>query len=512
MYLAIGITQFAPVEHAAAATENSLGLGTRIDAVAEGAYHVAVAEKFHFHFHAQPAAPLTRAGRVGLEFKAPQVERILHLEHFGVLRQKAATAGDQTDVVVAVGAGGAATTTLQTVEQDVHERLACPAIEADGGDGEQRVPGGGDPLRQCRSQRIENRRRDLVGQMVAERAGGGEARVDDRSFGQIESQRSHDAGVLRNARILQAHQQRQGNRRDRRGGRCVHVARRLWRGAGEVEIDTVALDRDLDANVHGRARREAVVMGCRQAMIDAVRNVADLGAHLLFGGVVEVLQVGVEAVPAVTRDQLDQFPIADRAAAHGGLDVLLDDGEADVAENQIPDILALLALLMELHRRDAQRFLPDFRGAGVVGAGHRAADIGLVAVDGREADQPLAEKDRPDDLDIGRLVAAGERVVVDDHIARIQAALEVGDDVLDALRNGECEDRDVRRLFHHVAVRVVKAGDEIARLGQDGRPGGAQHDQPHFLGDRLQPPLDDGDQYRIDPALAGLCHWRTLLR
>ena len=56
-----------------------------------------------------------------------------------------------------------------------------------------------------------------------------------------------------------------------------------------------------------------------------------------------------------------------------GSGLYLDDVQADVSEDQVPDVLAELALLVDLHRRDAQRLLPHLDGVGVVAAGDGAA-------------------------------------------------------------------------------------------------------------------------------------------
>ena len=62
---------------------------------------------------------------------------------------------------------------------------------------------------------------------------------------------------------------------------------------------------------------------------------------------------------------------------------------AHVEREQVEQILARPAGLVESDRRNAQAFLPDLGGAGIVGAMGGAADIALMgAHDGPE--QPLA--------------------------------------------------------------------------------------------------------------------------
>ena len=79
-------------------------------------------------------------------------------------------------------------------------------------------------------------------------------------------------------------------------------------------------------------------------------------------------------------EQGAQPPLADTAGPHLRLHVLADDVQPDVGEDQVPDVLAKHAPLVDLHRRDAQRLLPHLRGVRVVAAAHGPPDVGLVAL------------------------------------------------------------------------------------------------------------------------------------
>jgi hypothetical protein len=135
----------------------------------------------------------------------------------------------------------------------------------------------------------------------------------------------------------------------------------------------------------------AVVVDVAFAAVVAVGDLGDLGFHHLAGGLEEGLLVRLVALQTVLVEQFQQAALADGAGAHLGLHVVLHDVEADVGEDQVPHVLAQLALLDHLDRRDAQRLLPDLDGVRVVAAAHVAADVGLVALDGRPADQLAAE-------------------------------------------------------------------------------------------------------------------------
>ena len=231
---------------------------------------------------------------------------------------------------------------------------------------------------------------------------------------------------------------------------------------------------------------------------------------MLFGGKVQVLKVRIKAFPAITPDQFLEFSLANSTTAHRRLNVFLHNREANVAKDQIPHVLTLFPAFADFDRCNAQGFLKDFSGAGVVSAGYRPANIGLVALDRGKSDQALVDENRTGNGDICRLVAASVGIVVNDDVARIEPSGEILDHVLDTGRHGEGQDGDIGSLFHHLALRVVKTSDEVPRFGKDGRTRGAQHHQAHFLGDRLQASLDYGDQNRID-LLAALCHPNTLL-
>src|SRR5206468_12930456 len=113
-------------------------------------------------------------------------------------------------------------------------------------------------------------------------------------------------------------------------------------------------------------------------------------------------------------------------------------------------------------------------------------------------DEPAVDEDRAEDRHVVVLVAAGEDVVVQEHVAGVDVALEGGDDRATRGLEREGEDRDVFALRPDLAARAVEPGDEVARLAQDRRARRAQQRESHLLGDRLQPALEDGGEDGID--------------
>ncbi|MBV6412139.1 MAG: hypothetical protein GAKPKEKM_03060 [Rhodocyclaceae bacterium] len=413
--------------------------------------------------------------------------RRLLLEHLVVLVEHAAGGVDHADVVVAVHAQHGAGAALQAHEADVDVLLVLFRVGAGGERAQQIVPAGGDAVGHHRRQRAL----DGVGvgraEVVAEGGGLRVGGVEHRALGDDDLDRLHHALVVRDVRIHHLQQGEDGGR-GAGGEGAVHEAVGLGVGARVVELDRAVLDLDVDADGELAALVAAVVVDEAFAAVLAVGDLGDLGFHHLARRLKEGLLVRFVALQAVLVEQFQQAALADGAGAHLGLHVVLHDVEADVGEDQVPDVFPQLALLDHLHRRDAQRLLPDFDGVRVVAAAHVAADVGLVALDGGPRDQPAGMEDRLVDGDVVVLVAQAEDVVVEDDVARVQVVAEVVLDVLAHRRQREGEDGQVLGLLEHVAVAVVEAGDVVLGLAQDRRAGGLLHRDAHLVGDGLEGP------------------------
>ena len=199
--------------------------------------------------------------------------------------------------------------------------------------------------------------------------------------------------------------------------------------------------------------------------------------------------MGVEAVESAALDQFLHCPLCDHATADLGGDIFFDNLEPDIGEYQVPDIIASLAFLVDLQRRDSKCFLPDFPGFRVVATRHAAADVCLVSLACRPGNQLFVDKDRLEDRYIVVLVALRENIVVQENVARIDLITEVGENSFTNWLQGKGQHWYVFCLFQHLAAGVVQAGDEIPSFVQNRRTGRTQQHQPHFFSDGFQSSL-----------------------
>ena len=112
---------------------------------------------------------------------------------------------------------------------------------------------------------------------------------------------------------------------------------------------------------------------------------------------------------------------------------------------------------------------------------------------GAEADDAAVDEDRREDEHVGDVLAALERVVVDQEVAFLERldrmAPEAG---AQGLADRAQLHRDQLGLRHGVAVAVHQAGRAVARLAQDGRVGRADQLHAHLAGAGDQRLADDG--------------------
>ncbi len=123
----------------------------------------------------------------------------------------------------------------------------------------------------------------------------------------------------------------------------------------------------------------------------------------------------------------------------------------------------------------------------------------------READQVILIEDRAHETHVGKVRAAGVRVVDGIDIARQHLALEGADDVL----AGEMQRADMHRdilitLSDRIAVAVMQAVREIAVVDHEGIAG-AQHLLGHLVDGGDEGVFQNFKGYRVEAA-AGMCH------
>ena len=244
----------------------------------------------------------------------------------------------------------------------------------------------------------------------------------------------------------------------------------------------------------------AVVVDVALARVLPRRDLGDLRLHHLACGLEQGLLVQFETGPAILLEQFEHAPLAHGAGAHFGLHVVLNDVQSHIGEDQAPHVLAQLAALHHLHRRNPQRLLPDLHGVRVVAAGDVAADVGLMPLDRRPGDQFAIQKDRLEGRHIVVLIAQAEHVVVKDHIARIELIAKKLLDVLAHRCQRERKNRQILGLLQHIAIGVIEAGDVVLGLAQNRRARGLRHRDAHLVGDRLEGAGIDRQQNGIDLA------------
>ena len=130
-------------------------------------------------------------------------------------------------------------------------------------------------------------------------------------------------------------------------------------------------------------------------------------------------------------NSFDNTPLAEmRRPQHRGEVAAKLAGVSDVQRQQIEQVLARPAGLVEPDRRDAQPFLPDLGGAGIVGAMGGAADIAVMGADDGPEQALVAGEYRHEDRQIGQMAAAMIGIVEQDDVA----GLDVLEPLLDHQR------------------------------------------------------------------------------
>ena len=489
----VGVAQLDLVGAAGLAAEDAEGGSLGRSAVAEDAcLRTAVLEGEH-RLDAEAAAPVPGACGVGQVLETVEEMRVDDLEHLGVLGGDRAARGDQADVVVAVRAERPAAAALASVDQDVDIGSARPGRVARDDRGEQVIPAGGHLAWDGRRERHHHDGGDLVGEMVAEPGRGWEAWIHEASFGGDDVDAAHDPVVVRQL-LVGDHEEGDHHRRDRDRERRVHVARHLVVGAGEVERRLLAVDRDRQPDRRGQVVVDAVVVDVPLGPVDAVGNPLDHTPGRLLGRIEQAASRAPHGRDPIAGEEGLDLTLADGARADHRAHVLGDDVEANVAEDEVPDVVAAPAAFVELERRDPQALLPQIGRVRVVGAGDGAADVGLVGGDHDPAELLALVEDRLGDLPVGELVATGVRVVVENDVTLEDVAPEGICDRAHAGRGRVAEHGDVLGLLEQDAVLVVDAEREVAALDEQRRAGAPLDHHAHALADRLQPVGDHGGE------------------
>jgi hypothetical protein len=178
--------------------------------------------------------------------------------------------------------------------------------------------------------------------------------------------------------------------------------------------------------------------------------------------------------------------LGDGAGGELGAQVAEDAaGEADVALDHAEQRGVGLAAFVEFQRRDAQALGEDFRAVRGVGAGHAAADIGVMADRGGIGDRRvlLGGEDRLEDEDVGQVHAAVVGVVQRQHVARGDVAGEMAQGRLQCHRNAAQMAGQAEALRHQTALGVTDRGAVVHDVLEHPGIGGAVDRQGHLVAD-----------------------------
>ena len=176
---------------------------------------------------------------------------------------------------------------------------------------------------------------------------------------------------------------------------------------------------------------------------------------------------------AVALGERDDPPRSQHRGADLGVEVAPEMlRQARVALDDAERRLVHLAALVELDRRDHQALGPHVLGMDGQAAGHRAADIVVVAEDLGEADQPSLVEDRQGGAEIGDVADAARRVVgvvPEEHVARVDVVFpEILEHRLDQRRIGPPGELAPPGVEQRDPVVVLVADHRRARGALDG--------------------------------------------
>ena len=311
------------------------------------------------------------------------------------------------------------------------------------------------------------------------------------------------AGVARNGAVGEVEHRVVGGR----GGHAVGAVAgtlRLRAGAVVVEDDALAAHHHGAVDAVALVRDHAVVLDPVLELVLAVGNLRDLRAHAPLGVVHELLAGADHGVEAVAVQELLQTPFGDRERADHGVKVAPRGARrAVVGEDDLPDVVDVLAAAHDLHRRQPQTLLIDLAGVGGESADCLAADLGEV---GDVADEPVQLAAVVHWLDhgvLGQVAAAAVGIVVYHHVAGAEVLRShLGDRPLHGVEDRPDLGRAELGVGDHLRVAVEHHAGEVQPLVEDRGVGGLHHRQPHLAAGVDQVVVDDGE----GDAVQGLRH------
>ena len=324
--------------------------------------------------------------------------------------------------------------------------------------------------------------------------GGRKARLEQRTFGNLDLDEVVKAVVEHDLRI-EDHDHVDSEEHLEHVFVQIEIdrRRRLRVGSGEIEdhLRSLAVHRTFD-----------LVRSITDAVVADVIGKADLvGADRILDESLHRAVVAVEQRPgrgdinivAEARAHLVDPTRGDPARSDQRVKVgRAPIGLARLVHHQLDQIFVVLALGVDLDRRDAHAFLKDGAGVDRHRSGDLAADIRLVAEHRGPRDQPPAAENRQQYQPVVRMADrpfAAVGIAEEDHVAFLDRPVEAFQEPAD----------EAAELAHdHLAGGVGDQRKGVALLADARRHGGADQRRVHLDPRVAKRILDDVERHRID--------------
>ncbi len=224
----------------------------------------------------------------------------------------------------------------------------------------------------------------------------------------------------------------------------------------------------------------------------------NLRSHHAFGTVQNGIQGSEDRIHPITGQEIGQSLTAHRRSTHLGQQIGPEIlGVPDVERQKVEHAIAQPPAFHELQGRDAQSFLIDLVGGGIVATMSCAANVIVMSPDGHKKGQPVSMEKRPYDCHIRQVAAAVIGIVAYQHVAIPDVLLELGQQGAHCQRHRTDVDWDVLGLGDHASPAVKNGSGEIISLIEQLGSSRLLHDQAHLPGGGLQPIANNGHRSGI---------------
>ena len=430
-----------------------------------------------------PAAAPERSGprSVGAEFLTADHGGVDPLVAFRVRQMQATQRDQQADLVEAVAPLHSATRRIGgPVVHDIG--LGTAGLAAGGDVVDCLAPTGAGAGRHCLPQRapdgVNDLMRDEDGTHGQRR---GRARVHHRAIGRHDLDGAERTLIARQVRVEEGRECHVDSGMGI-GERRVLETAHLRVGAGEIHLHPVIChgERHADLDV---ALLEAVIVGDLRGAVGAARQFLAGLPETLVGIGQQSIEIARTGFPSQFGDQLRQTLRTDAGGADHGAQIAVQQfRRAAVEQQQLPEVVAHFATLEQFQRWQADAFMEDLGGLGIVGAGRAATDVGLmrpVAGPGRQL--PIDEY-RAADHPVRQMIATGDvRIVRQEDVVRFDPPGESVNKGAHGEATTAGMDRNAVGLADQGAAGIGNETGKIMALVEDRAARGARHDEAHLV-------------------------------